>query len=77
MRATLLLSLAALAAARELAAGPVVGEGAVATSLRSLPPFSALELGRQGCMPISVRVAEGSDFGVEVTAQARASGHTP
>ena len=38
---------------------------------RALPPFSALDLGRDGCMPIGVRVVEGNDYALEIVAEAR------
>ena len=71
MRAVLCLACLLVAhavAAREPSAQSV---DAVVTTSTQLPPFSALELGISGCMPLSMRVAEG-DFGFEVTAQARA-----
>ena len=46
---------------------------AVATAektTRALPPFSSLDLGRDGCMPIGVRVVEG-DYALEIVAEAR------
>jgi hypothetical protein len=37
---------------------------------RALPPFSSLNLGRDGCMPVGVRVVEG-DYALEIVAEAR------
>jgi hypothetical protein len=39
---------------------------------RALPPFTSLDLGRDGCMPIGVRVVEGTDgYALEIVAEAR------
>jgi hypothetical protein len=78
MRATLLCALAALAAAARApgalpaeAPAAVAAVGAVVTETRSLPPFMNVEFGRAGCFPLSVRVAPGDSYALEVTAQAR------
>ena len=73
MRTAVLSTLLAACAARELLdGGAVAGAGEVVTSSRQLPPFTSLVLGLNGCMPLSVRVAEG-DYGLDVQAQARAA----
>jgi hypothetical protein len=83
MRATLLCALAALAAAARAPGGVTApataagAEGAVVTETRALPPFMSLELGRAGCFPLSVRVASGDSYALEVTAQARARSRGP
>ncbi len=75
LRAAVLCGLAAAAAARPGGAPALVaGEGALAVLSRSLPPFTALELGRASCMPISVHVVEGNDYSLDITAQARRGG---
>ena len=56
------LALASSVAARQLAqVAPVVND------LRSLQPFTGLDVGYSGCMPLSVLVVEGDDYSAEVT----------
>jgi hypothetical protein len=47
-----------------------------AKTTRALPPFSALDLGGDGCMPFGLRVVEGPDYALEIVAEARALEHT-
>ena len=55
-----------------LALGCLAAAAAAAEkTTRALPPFSSLDLGRDGCMPVGVRVVEG-DYALEVVAEARA-----
>jgi hypothetical protein len=42
-----------------------------AKTVRTLPPFSSLNLGRDGCMPIGIRVVEGADYALEIVAEVR------
>ena len=54
-----------------LALGCCLAAGAAAEkTTRALPPFSSLDLGRDGCMPMGVRVVEG-DYALEIVAEAR------
>lgn len=40
--------------------------------MQALPPFATLRLGAEaGCWPLPLRVVEGADFALNVTAQAR------
>jgi hypothetical protein len=64
-----LLALCCLAAA---ARAPGAAAAASKTT-RPLAPFTALELGHDGCMPVGVRVVEGPDYALEIVAEARAA----
>ena len=64
MRALLALSCVVAACAPAAAA-------AGAKTVRALPPFSSLDLGRDGCMPIGIRVVEGTDYALEIVAEVR------
>ena len=67
MRA-MLAAMCALAAALDVPAAPAV---AATKTTRPLPPFTSLELGRDGCMPVGMRVVEGPAYSLEIVAEVR------
>ena len=55
-------------AARTLTEQTVMPAGAQ-DGVRSMPPFTALDVGYSSCMPLSVLVVEGDGYGVSTTGQ--------